>query len=152
MEKYKEIVKKRIKLFASVTAFITGLFALNGVFHFTPTPVGNEKTSGFILGFQFGILILLNTLLIRNLSSYRSALKDNEKLKVLYIKENDERIKMIQEKIGVIGFNVAIIGLILMAITAGYFNEVVFFSLLGAVIFLVTIKACLKLYYYRKYS
>ncbi len=150
MEKYKEVVEKRIKLFTSVIAFITSVFAFNGVFHFTP--VGKENISDFILGFQFGILILLDMLLIRKLSSYRSALKDNAKLKVLYIKENDERLKMIQEKIGIMGFNVAVIGLILIAITAGYFNEVVFFSLLGAVIFIVTIKACLKLYYYRKYS
>lgn len=76
MEKYKEVVEKRIKLFTSVICFITVVFALDGAFHFTP--MGNENISDFIFGFQFGILILLDMLLIRKLNSYRGALKDND--------------------------------------------------------------------------
>ena len=75
------------------------------------------------------------------------ATKDENQLKKLYIKENDERTIMIMLKTGAIGINICIIGLAFATIIAGYFNEIAFFTLLGSTLFVALIKGLFKVYY-----
>lgn len=81
----------------------------------------------------------------------QSALRDEAKLKALYIKETDERSLAIEEKIGGIGINLIIAGLGLSTVVAIYLNQTVFLTLLGAFAFSVLIKGGLKVYFRRTF-
>lgn len=69
-----------------------------------------------------------------------------KELKKLYIKENDERTIMIMQRTGAIGINMFIIGLGFGTIIAGFFNEIVFFTLLVATLVTSLVKGLFKIY------
>ncbi|WP_352418034.1 hypothetical protein [Proteiniborus sp.] len=106
------------------------------------------KTSGRIMSFHAGILSGFGVLLLLDVFKYLRAMKDEKELKKLYIKENDERTIMIMQKTGAIGLNMCIIGLGCGAIIAGFFNEVVFLTLMGAILFISLVKGLFKIYYH----
>jgi len=85
------------------------------------------------------------------LRMYAKALTSEAALKKLYIQENDERRKLIQDKIGGLGFN-CMLGILAVSTTAAaFFNITVSVTL--AVVLAVTafMKSGLKIYYNRKY-
>ena len=102
METYREKLKLQNVVFAigcvALALFsVLGFLGEAGVVKLAPS-VGDghwqSRWRGFISGASFGILVLLLTGLIRNLR----ALKDEKKLKKLYIKESDERQAQIVAK------------------------------------------------------
>lgn len=101
-----------------------------------------------IMSFHAGALCGIGFLLILDVFKNLRALKYEKKLKDLYIKENDERTIMIMQKTGAIGINICIISLGFAAIIAGFFNEIVFFTLLGATLFTALVKGLFKIYYH----
>ena len=111
----------------------------------------SETAQAFIGGFQVGILaILLGALLyfiIRNIL----AMRDQERMKKLYVYETDERRKFIRQQSGSMGMNIILYGLAAGTVVAGNFNDTVFFTLLGACLFVSLVRSFLKLYYRKKY-
>lgn len=150
MEKYKLVLKRRTIIFTVfiIFAVVLQLCNLFNVF-------GNAVNDGFVgdvltefqTGLLFGITIIFVYLIVR----YNLIMKDNIKLKKFYNAENDERRKEIKQKSGgnVILFSSIII--IFMGIIAGYFNKIIFFSLIACALFQLSLCALLKLYYSRKY-
>lgn len=63
-----------------------------------------------------------------------------------HIKENDECTIMIMQKTGAMGMAICNIGLGFSTVIAGFFNQIVFFSLLGATAFTALVKGFFKLY------
>ncbi len=106
------------------------------------------KASSRIMSFHVGILSGFGVLLLLDVFRYLRAMKDEKELKKLYIKENDERTIMIMQKTGAIGINICIIGLGCGAIIAGFFNKVVFLTLMGATLFISLVKGLFKIYYH----
>lgn len=105
------------------------------------------KYSNDIISFHGGALSGFSILVILNILGNLRAMRNEKELKKLYIKENDERSIMIMQKTGAVGINICIIGLACAAIIVGYFNKVVFFTLLGATLFVAVIKGLFKIYY-----
>lgn len=106
-----------------------------------------DFAQGFELGAFLGMIGGLLLSLINNLG----ALRKPARLKELYIKETDERNLLIQQKTGLWGFSLMVFGLLLASIVAGFFDQTVFLTLLGALGFLSLIQLVLKLYYRRLY-
>lgn len=105
---------------------------------------------GYILGVQVGLFFAMALIMARFLMKYSRALKNDAALDALYRSETDERNRYIQDKTGGIGMNI-VIGMLGMAtILAGFFNQTVFFTLLGSLAAVVFVKAGLKGYYWRK--
>ena len=150
MEKYKLVLKRRTIIFTVFIIFAVVLQLCNFLNVF-----GNAVNDGFVgdvltefqTGLLFGITIIFVYLIVR----YNLIMKDNIKLKKFYNAENDERRKEIKQKSGgnVILFSSIII--IFMGIIAGYFNKIIFFSLIACALFQLSLCALLKLYYSRKY-
>lgn len=63
---------------------------------------------------------------------------------------NDERKMQIMEKTGAVRINICIVELGFATMISGFFNEIVFFTLLGATIFIALVKGMFKIYYYNK--
>lgn len=111
----------------------------------------NENISDMIHGFQVGIFIGIQIIIVIQIKKYNTALKNKDILKKLYIEEHDERTKLIKDKIGGIGLNLCIGGIAVAAVTAGFFNQIVFITLLSVLIFTVLVKGFFKVYYRKKY-
>jgi hypothetical protein len=150
MEKFKDVLKKRMALVGGLNGLALVFISLSGVYGFMAAD-GSKDISDMIRGFQVGIFIALQIMVIVYFGMYYKALQSDEALKKLYIEENDERTKYIQDKIGGTGFNLIIGAMGTATVIAGFFNQTVFLTLLGALIFIVLIKGFLKLYYRFKY-
>lgn len=146
MENYKE--KIRIKtLWISVITTCSVIINLILLFNQNNLPKVPDFIKGFQTGAFCGVELILVFYIARNLASMR-----NEKaLKKLYIEENDERTIMIMQKTGAMGMSICNIALALATVIAGFFNEIAFFSLLGATGLTVLIKGFFKLYYHHKF-
>lgn len=150
MEKYKMVLKKRVIILIVLIIFATGL-GIFGITNMFQVESKDTFSNGALAGFQTGLLFAIIVLSIGVIFRYIMAINDSTKLKKLYNIENDERRKAIKEKSGanVIIFSSTII--IFAGIISGYFNEIVFFSLIGCALFLLTVSVFLKLYYSKKY-
>lgn len=116
---------------------------------FTPAAGDSHWQSqwrGFILGASTGILALMLFGLIRNLR----AMKDEEKLRKLYIKCHDERTIQVQTSAQAAGLRTALILGIVAVVVAGYFSVTVSMTILSCVLFTSLITVGFKLYYHKK--
>ena len=146
MEKFRKSLKTRLVVAGVYCAAVVALIVLG---FFRP---GDAHVNDFIAGFCMGLCIGIEFVVIYSMAKYIAALRNEEKLKKLYIKENDERIKMIQTKAGSTGIAISVGGLLLGALVAGYYDEKVFFTLVGATVFISLVSAVMKAYYLKKYS
>jgi hypothetical protein len=145
MEKFAKKVKSRSLIMSLVTIFI-GLTIVILMIIQNKLP----NLPDFIRGYQFGITTGLIVIMVYYIVKDLISLRDEKSLRKLYIEETDERNKTIMQQTGAVGMNLCIIGLAFASIVTGFFNQIVFFSLLGATIFASTIKGILILYYNKK--
>lgn len=141
MEVFKKKLKNRI--------IITGIYILAIVaIMIAVAIVGVEdEATSFTLGFGCGIGAVALVLCIRD----GAALKNEEKLKRLYIEETDERRQHINAMVGSKGMVIFIAVTALAMLISNYFNQTVFFTLLAALGLMIIIKAALVTYYKRKF-
>ena len=155
METYREKLKIQ-NVTLAVACVILAVFCVlgflgeAGIVNLTPAAEDSHWQSqwrGFISGASLGILALLLFGLIRNLL----ALRDENKLKKLYIKESDER----QAQICTLAMSAAmraslVLGLVAV-IVAGYFSVTVSLTLLASLFAVSLVTIGFKLYFMRKY-
>ena len=146
MDKYRNALKIRL-LFSSLYCAAVVTVILLGMFH-PGDAHGNDYISGFSLGMCCGIAFVMISFMVK----IWGALRNTEKLKKLYIKETDERIRLIQSKAGSAGISVAIAGLLLGAVVAGYWNATVFFTLVASAVFISLVVLAMKVFYWTKYT
>lgn len=150
MERFKIVIKRRMALLAVCSVLALALIVLPRVY-ISMVPGGTAEVSGFIYGFQVGISVGLEVIVILYTMKYAMVLKNENKLKALYVEENDERTKLIHDKIGGAGFNFALGAIATATVVAGFFNQTVFMTLLGVLVFIVLVKGSLKVYYRNKF-
>ena len=147
MEKYKSKVWARIMAFSfavmiSSGVYISGMF---GVFDkFLPK---NERFEDFMSGFQTGIFFVIILSSVYNIAKYLSSVNNAEKLKNLYICENDERKRAINDKAGQNLFMVIAYTMLVATLVAGYFSTIVFFTILCTLFVTEIIFTTMKIYY-----
>lgn len=142
MEAYKKIIKMRI-IMLTIVAAIAAIISIYDSFIIGADQ--NENTS-----FQFGLIIGLGLLSILKIIQYRRIINDNKKLQIEYNKENDERTKNIKAKAGMPMLLISSSIMIIAGIIAGYFNTVVFLTLIIAAMCQLTIGAFTKIYYMKR--
>ncbi len=149
MERYRQTIKNRSRALGGYSFLVVLLIWVG----FRQLGAGSENlhVREFIAGYNLGFCIGLELVVIFWIVRYTRALRDDKLLKKFYIKEKDERLIWIRERSGGISITITLAGLALGTIMAGYFNEVVFFTLLGAFFFVALVGASLKLYYRNKY-
>lgn len=154
MDQYKEKLKIQ-NLIMGIGCFVLAVFTVLGIgselgwFHSLRPVTGNSHWHsawyGYVTGAGFGLGGVMLFTLIRNCQ----ALKDEKKLKKLYVKTNDERTIQIQ----ILARNMAMqillwIGLV-ATIVAGYFSITVSITIL-ACIFATSTTSLLLVGYYNK--
>lgn len=147
MDKFKKDLEIRIRMLACYNIVLI-IMVFFGLFH--PTAGESEFVLGFMSGVNIGLYVAVQAMLIKLVFKYTSALREQERLKALYIYENDERRKYIRTQIGGVGINIILGGLAIGTIIAGFYSEIVFFVLLSTLIFSALVKGILKVYFNRK--
>ena len=148
MENYKKKINRRI-VWLGITVAIIALIQLALMFLSQTERIINIPD--FIEGYQLGFFASIELVIVVTIVKQRTALKNEEALKKLYIKEHDERTIYILQRSGSTGYYLIVIGLAIGVIIAGYFSRTVFVTLIGALLFVCVINVVLKLYYRNKY-
>ncbi|MCL2603000.1 MAG: hypothetical protein FWD90_00805 [Defluviitaleaceae bacterium] len=149
MDEFKKKMKwRQIMLgLASVTA-LSAIFLTSRLIE---SPVRTDNIDSFIDGFQVGFTLMFFLIVMFFMQRNLAALKNPDKMKKLFISETDERKLFILQKSGSDGMNVIIYGLSVGTAVAGNINDTVFFTLLVALFFVISVRGFLKLYYRVKY-
>ncbi len=143
MESFRKTLKKRLAL-AGIYNGMVVLFVILGYI------LGKRfELSDIAVGFASGFFVGIQIVMISYMRKYQAALKDDEKLKALYISENDERSKFIESKIGGTGISIVLGGMALGAIVAAFFSQTVFLTLLSVLLFSLLVIITLKFHYNR---
>ncbi len=141
METFRTAIKRGLTLACVYSAAVVIFIGLGYVFG---SKYGLPEMS---IAFASGFFIGLQSVVIYFMAKYRIALRDEEKLKTLYIEEHDERSRYIAQKTGGFGINIILGGLSLSMLVAVFLNKTVFITLLAALLFCVFVKLALELYY-----
>jgi hypothetical protein len=150
MEKFRRILNRRLALMISFNGLVIAFIVLT-IMYGRMAADGSENLADMIRGFQVGIFLGLQLAILVMAVKYMRALKNDIELKKLYVEENDERTKLIQDKIGGTGFNFIIGSIAAATVIAGFLSQIVFITLLGVLLFIVLVKGSLKLYYRNKF-
>jgi len=155
MKHYREKLKKQ-NIVLSVCIVILALCAVlpyaaeAGLISLAPIPMDSHWQSlwrGFVSGGSSGILGLMVFVLIRNLL----AIKDNQKLKKLYVKTHDERTIQLFHNARSTAMTIFLIGGLIAVMVTGYFNATVSITILACVMVCSSLCLWLKIYYDKKY-
>lgn len=155
MENYRKKLKNQNIVLCICIAIlaifsILGFAAEAGLIRLSPVSMDSHWQSlwrGFVSGASTGILCLLVFLLVRNLL----AMKDEQKLKKLYIKMHDERTIQLFHNARSAAMSVFLIAGFLAVIITGYFNATVSITILFCVMACSNMCLFFKAYYDSKY-
>lgn len=147
MERYKKTLKTRIALFRIV-------ILLNVILSVTLRLLDNKgkipNAVRNITDFQTGFMLSLAIVSLFILIKYCKLLKNERMLREAYLKETDERMILIRSKAGMPALLITSVIMIFAGIIAGYFNIIVFYSLLVTGVCQLLLGVCLKFYYMHK--
>ncbi|WP_315372660.1 hypothetical protein MKY95_17290 [Paenibacillus sp. FSL P4-0176] len=145
MDKYKIKIKTRknvLSLVAAATLLIyVGLIFYRG---------GLPDLPSFIKGFHTGAFIGVEVAVAFFLVRYIKASNNEAELKKQYIEENDERSVMILQRAGTLSTAIILIGLGVASVIAGFFNPLIFYTLLTCLLFVLIVFFALWMFYARE--
>lgn len=150
VETFKKKLKTRIAWLAAAIAGIAVTYSVLLILGDRLPPMTGPMMR-FREEFAAGAFIGLIANVLIHIAKTASYLRSDAALEERYIKENDERKRLIMQKTGSVGFQISGIGLGFAAVVAAFFDLTVFFTLMGAILFLLAVKLSLWLYYERKY-
>lgn len=105
----------------------------------------------YLKDFQIGLLLGIELIILFLYQRYQKALKNQDKLELLYNTEHDERKIMIRHKAGIPVLLITSAIILLAAVVAGYFNETVFYTLFAVAMFQSVVCCFLKIVYLKKF-
>lgn len=143
-----ELFRKKLKARMMLICLILLIFVLILLYNqfLASDTLRNSLSFSFQCGFSAAGALVLAFVLFK----YRRALASEERLRLLFNQENDERMKAIRAKAGVPMVLVLSIVLVLAGMIAGYFDETIFVVLIGAALFQLTASMLVKFYYMKK--
>jgi hypothetical protein len=147
MEKFRKKI-----IVSTITAGIINLAAIG--FCIFDLLIISERISfkpenEMLLGFQSGLLLGIGMVALVNIIKYRKALRDQQELQILYNKEHDERQLLITQKAGMPMLVITSSIMVFAGVISGYFNTVVFYTLIAAAMVQLLIGLSAKIYYSR---
>lgn len=143
---YKKTVEKRLNILRILVACFLIIMAATNLFVELPEDDPRNFIPGMLTGMGCGGSIAALFIIMQQ----SKALKDEEKLRKMYIEEHDERHRMIMQKAGqplVIYLSLALIA---AGLFAGFFSITVTIVLTAAAIFQLLVSAVLKFIYCKK--
>ena len=145
MEKFRLGIKNRSKKITLAASLIFLIYV------YLSRKIGvPDAINDLAAGYNLGLLIALQVGAIYFITKYNKALKNKAQLKKLYIEKHDERKELIQYKSSALGISIFVFILLLATIISGFYNLVVFYTLLGVCLIILAILVLTKLYFLKK--
>lgn len=159
MEKFRKQLKTRMTgyiITAVLSAILYGVFAFldmtNALGTVLPSSISGAAEEGdFTSGFRTGFCSAIVGFAVIKAIFCAAALKNEQKLKAMYIKETDERTAMIIQKTASSSFSVTIMALAVASVAASFFSMTVLYTLIAIIFFIVFVRTAFQFYYTRKY-
>lgn len=151
MERYKKKQVSTLILSCIGIAIVSaslGYLLLKG--NITPANL-SERWTDFWNGYMLGLLMGFDVSFVFCAITAIVKITNKEKLKAGYIKENDERMKMILEKTGSSNFMLDYLVLVIATVVSGYFNAMVSLTLIGVLFYYALSRVGKFVYYNHKY-
>ncbi|MBP1755580.1 MAG: hypothetical protein H6Q59_1978 [Firmicutes bacterium] len=108
-----------------------------------------QPVNEMLLSFQTGLVLGIGMVALMYTIKNRKALRDPKELQILYNKEHDERQQLIIQKAGMPMMAYTSGVMVIAGVIAGYYNTVVFYTLIVAAMAQLLVGLSLKLYYSR---
>ncbi|MDF2923985.1 MAG: hypothetical protein K0R57_2899 [Paenibacillaceae bacterium] len=145
MDNYRTKVQNRINILSLVAVGTALIYTVLTLYrdHLPDIP-------SFINGFHSGAFFGLELIVILFIVKFFRVRKNDAALKKLHIEENDERTGLIIQKAGSLGMVIVLVGLTVATIISGFFNTFIFFTLLGALLFILLVFYSLWIYFAKK--
>ena len=159
MEKFRKQIKRRLRINVVLAILLVVLFAAlmimdatNAWSTFLPAELtGGDESLDFLAGFRTGFCTSLIGFFVVKINVLSRALKDEKKLKAMYIRETDERNLLIEQKTSTASFAVTIIGLGVACVVVSFFSRPILYTLICVILFVSIVKVAFSIYYSRKY-
>ncbi|MDF2541420.1 MAG: hypothetical protein K0S47_1138 [Herbinix sp.] len=147
MESYRKkiITNVRIGIFIILAALSLCIFDLLISFEL----ISFKPKNILLLNFQTGFLLGIGMVALASMVKYKNVLKNPTRLQTLYNEEHDERMLLIEQKAGMPMLSITSSIMILAGIVAGYFNIIVFYTLIAAGTVQLIFGLIVKIYYRR---
>lgn len=142
MEEYRKKVELRLRICTMICG-CSGVIYM--AFNFFTKGAGD-----FAKGLTSGVFVGMMVVAIFNLTKYGIALKNEEELKKMYIRETDERNIAIQKETSQKGSAITLFCSGLGAIVAGFFDEKVCITIVAVTLFGALVNLALNVYYNKK--
>lgn len=149
MENYKKMMQQKISSNTIMFCLSSAVFIISQQGHLSKYKPDGDF-GDFIGGFQIGLFVAFAMWLIASTVYIGAALKDDKKLREMYIKYTDERNMKISELIGFKLYKCVCFPLLIATIVAGYFSVEVFFTLLAVILFIYAVTLARTLYFCKK--
>lgn len=143
---YKKTVEKRLNLMRILVACFLIIMAAVNIFVELPEDDPRNFITGMLIGMGCGGSIVALFIIMQQ----SKALKDENKLRQMYIEEHDERHRMILQKAGQPLVIYLSLVLVAAALIAGFFSITVTITLTAAAIFQLLASVILKFIYCKK--
>ncbi len=156
MEKFRKQIKRRLTTNVVLAIFLAALFAVLMIMDATNAwstflPIEENGDNAFLAGFRSGFCTSLIGFFVVKIIILSRALKDEKKLKTMYIKETDERNMLIEQKTSTASFAVTIIGLGVACVVVSFFSRPILYTLICVILFVSIVKVAFGIYFSRKY-
>ena len=144
-----EAYKKKVQFERNMGFIIGGLIYLGVIlsvilFQEKDGPLGHAL--GFVTGVSFGLASVAMFFAFRCFF----ALRDENKLKAMYIKQNDERLTAAKKNAFTVGACISSVGVLIAAIVAMFFNQTVAITLIGVIYFTALVVCICKVIFVKK--
>lgn len=136
LEKFRSRIQKRL----TVMMILVGAFV---VLCLIAGNMGTHPSASMLMGMGTGGGLMALVVVIQQ----SKTLKDEKKLRQLYIQEHDERMIAIRQKAGYPMVIILSVGVAAAAVVAGCFNEVVMETLLTVAVVQLLVSLGLKIWY-----
>ncbi len=156
MEKFRKQIKRRLRTNVVLAIFLVALFAVLMIMDATNAwstflPVEENGDGAFMAGFRTGFCTSLIGYAVVKIIVLSRALKDEKKLKAMYIRETDERNLLIEQKTSTASFAVTIMGLGVACVIVSFFSRPILYTLICVILFVSIVKVAFSIYYSKKY-
>lgn len=145
MQAYRRVIITRMVLLAALALFAAGLGTYDAFFASDAIREHNVFT------FQCGSTSALGVMALVCVMKYSQALRSDKILRQQYIKEHDERMQAIRAKAGMPLTLYFAVVMIAAGTVIGYWNELIFVTLVIAAVAQLLVAAAVKLIYTRIY-
>ena len=156
MEKFRKQIKRRIRTNVVLAILLVALFASLMIMDATNAwstffPIEENGDNAFLAGFRTGFCTSLIGFAVVKIIVLSRALKDEKKLKAMYIRETDERNLLIEQKTSTASFAVTIMGLGVACVIVSFFSRPILYTLICVILFVSIVKVAFSIYYSKKY-